>query len=152
MPQDLLSVFDIASRLNLHVKTVRNYVRDGRLKAIRIGKTYRILRSDLEAFTGHPLPPTDSEMARRRRHVEVSSVVQIDAISAEAWRRLELSLSALVQGNAKGGEPLRIESIYDRNIGRLRLIILGGANAAGAAIKFIPALLESTESGAATDR
>jgi excisionase family DNA binding protein len=34
----------------LHVRTVRKYVRDGRLKAVRIGKQYRIARDD---------PPTD---------------------------------------------------------------------------------------------
>jgi excisionase family DNA binding protein len=142
MSQDLLSVFDIASRLNLHVKTVRGYVRDGRLKGIRIGKSYRILRSDLEAFTGQPLPPSESEMARRQRHVEVSGVVQIDAISAEASTQLESSLAAFVQGSARADEALRIESIYDRNIGRMKIIVLGNANRSSAALKFISALLE----------
>ena len=47
----------VAERLGLHVKTVRNYVRDGRLKAVRIGKQYRIARADLEALTGRPEPP-----------------------------------------------------------------------------------------------
>ena len=142
MSQDLLSVFDIASRLNLHVKTVRSYVRDGRLKAIRIGKSYRILRSDLEAFTGHPLPPSEREVARRHRHLEVSSVMQIDAISAEVSSRLESSLVAYVHGNSKGNEPLRAESIYDRDIGRMKIILLGSANGTASALRFITALLE----------
>ncbi len=142
MSQDLLSVFDIASRLNLHVKTVRSYVRDGRLKGIRIGKSYRILRSDLEAFTGQPLPPSESEVARRQRHVEVSSVMQIDAISAEVSHQLESSLAAFVQGTSKADESLRIESIYDRNIGRMKIILLGSANRSSAALKFISALIE----------
>jgi excisionase family DNA binding protein len=142
MSQDLLSVFDIATRLNLHVKTVRNYVRDGRLKAVRIGKTYRILRSDLEAFTGHPLPPSESEMARRQRQVEVSGIVQIAAISAEDASRLESSIAAFVHGNTRDKESLRIDAIYDRNVGCMKLILLGGANASSAALKFISALLE----------
>jgi len=142
MSQDLLSVFDIAARLNLHVKTVRSYVRDGRLKAVRIGKSYRILSSDLEAFTGQPLPPTESELARRRRHIEASSILQIDAISAEAASELERSVAAFVHGNSTLDEPLRIESIYDRNIGRMKIILLGGANRTSAALKFIAALIE----------
>ncbi len=141
MSQDLLSVFDIATRLNLHVKTVRNYVRDGRLKAIRIGKTYRIQRSDLEAFTGHPLPPSESELARRQRQVEVSSIVQIDAISAEEASRLESSLVAFVHGNSQDQAPLRIEAIYDRAVGCMKLILLGGADGSSAALKFVSALL-----------
>jgi len=51
------SVDQVASLLGLHVKTVRGYVRDGRLKAVRIGKQYRITREDLEAFAGQPVEP-----------------------------------------------------------------------------------------------
>jgi excisionase family DNA binding protein len=142
MSQDLFSVFDIATRLNLHVKTVRNYVREGRLKATRIGKQYRIARADLEAFTGQPVPPTDSEIARRERHVEVSSIVQIDAISPEAAAQLENSLAAFVSGRAKPGEPLRIDSIYDRHTGHLKIILLGSANDTASALKLVTALLD----------
>ena len=52
MSQELYSVEQVADLLNLHVRTVRNYVREGRLKAVRIGKQYRIAREDLEAMTG----------------------------------------------------------------------------------------------------
>jgi len=143
MSQELFSVFEIATRLNLHVKTVRNFVREGKLKATRIGKQYRISRADLEAFTGHPVPPTKSEMAKRHRHVEVSSIVQIDAISQEASTQLANSLATFVYGRAKGDEPLRIETMYDPEIGRMKIILLGGANSNGTALKLITALIEN---------
>jgi excisionase family DNA binding protein len=143
MSQDLFSVFDIATRLNLHVKTVRNYVREGQLKATRIGKQYRISRADLEAFTGQPVPASESEIARRHRHVEVSGVVQIDAISPEASSQLENSLAAFVSGRAKPEEPLRIETIYDRHTGHMKIILLGGANDTGSALKLITAVLDA---------
>ena len=38
MTSNLYSAEQVAGMLNLHVKTVRRYVRDGRLKAKRIGK------------------------------------------------------------------------------------------------------------------
>ena len=142
MSQDLFSVFDIATRLNLHVKTVRNYVREGQLKATRIGKQYRISRADLEAFTGQPVPPSVSGIARRHRHVEVSGVVQIDAISPEASSQLENSLAAFVSGRAKPEEPLRIDTIYDRQTGHLKVILLGSANDTGSALKLITAVLD----------
>jgi excisionase family DNA binding protein len=142
MSQDLFSIFDIATRLNLHVKTVRNYVREGQLKATRIGKQYRISRADLEAFTGNPVPPGESEIARRQRHVEVSGIVQIDAISPEASAQLENSMSAFVSGRTKPEEPLRIETIYDQHTGHLKIILLGGANDTASALKLIAALLD----------
>jgi excisionase family DNA binding protein len=69
-------VEQVADMLGLHVKTVRAHVRDGRLKAVRIGKQYRIAREDLEALTGGaaPVPGRDAE---RDRHAEVSSIVHV---------------------------------------------------------------------------
>src|SRR5271165_1226509 len=88
MSQELYSVEEVAERLGLHVRTVRHYVREGRLKAVRIGKQYRIAREDLEALTGRPAASFDPEPVRRDRHVEVSSIVEIDAISPEAANRI----------------------------------------------------------------
>jgi excisionase family DNA binding protein len=142
MPQELFSVFEVAARLNLHVKTVRSYVREGRLKATRIGKQYRISRADLEAFTGHPVLPTERELAKRHRHIEVSSIVQVDAIGPEESERLASSLSAFAYGRAKGEEPLRIETMYDRHLGRMKLILIGAPNGTSAALKLLTALVE----------
>jgi excisionase family DNA binding protein len=139
---ELLSVFDIASRLKLHVKTVRGYVRDGRLKAVRIGKQYRIRRSDLEAFTGVPLPLSDSERAKRQRAVEVSCVVGVDAISPEAAKLIETSLAAFARREGSSDEPLRADTIYDQDVGHLKIALFGGPNSTAAALKLTAALLE----------
>jgi excisionase family DNA binding protein len=141
-PPELLSVFDIAKRLNLHVKTVRGYVRDGRLKAVRIGKQYRIRRADLEEFTGLPLPLTESERAKRRREVSVSCVVGIDAISPESSGRVESSLKAFAHRDGDVGEALRAEAIYDQDIGHLKVTLFGGVNSTAAALNLIGALIE----------
>jgi excisionase family DNA binding protein len=140
--QDLLSVFDIAKRLKLHVKTVRNYVREGRLKAVRIGKQYRIARSDLEAFTGFPLPLTDSERAKRQRDVRTSSVVEIDAISPESSTQLESALKAFAHRSEGGEEAVRVEAIYDQDIGHLKLMLFGGAAGTASALMLVTALLK----------
>ena len=66
MPQELYSVEQVAEILGLHVKTVRGYVREGRLKAVRIGKQYRIAAEDLAAMTGRTVASLRPEPARRR--------------------------------------------------------------------------------------
>src|SRR5580658_6214220 len=88
MPQELYSVEQVADLLNLHVRTVRNYVREGRLKAVRIGKQYRIAREDLEALTGRPAAALEREPVRRHRHVEVSSIIEVDAVSPDTANRV----------------------------------------------------------------
>ena len=143
MADELLSVFDIASRLNVHVRTVRNYVRDGRLRAIRVGKQYRISREDLEAFTGSALPQTASERARREGGNEVSSIVQIDAISPDRAAELERALAAHVVAERDRGATLNAECVYDREIGRLKVVVLGNLDSGSTALKFIGAWLES---------
>ncbi len=134
MPEELYSVEQVADRLGLHVKTVRNYVREGRLKAVRIGKQYRIARQDLEAMTGRSEPPL--EPVRRTRHVEVSSIVEIDAISPESANRLMTSL----MGGAKG---IRIETIYNAERGHMKIILVGSMDSNAAYFKLIELILES---------
>jgi hypothetical protein len=109
---------------------------------VRIGKQYRITRADLEAFTGHPLPLTESEAAKRHRHVESSSVVQVDAIGPESVTRLEQSLAALAHGAPKEYGGLKVDTIYDRHLGRLKVIVIGGLDDTAAALKLINALVE----------
>jgi excisionase family DNA binding protein len=140
--QELLSVFDIAKRLKLHVKTVRNYVREGRLKAVRIGKQYRVARTDLEAFTGFPLPLTDGERAKRRRRVGASCVVEIDAIDPESASALENALKAFAHRSEAGDDEVRVEAIYDRAIGHLKVMLFGGAAGTASALTLVGALLK----------
>lgn len=51
-PERLLTVQEVAQRLNLTYETVRRYVHDGRLKGIKFGNRggWRIRERDLEAF------------------------------------------------------------------------------------------------------
>ncbi|MDH6118536.1 helix-turn-helix domain-containing protein [Kitasatospora sp. GAS204B] len=134
------SVDQVADLLGLHVRTVRSYVRDGRLKATRVGKQYRITREDLAVFTGAPAPAS----VGRVRHAEVSAVVQIDAISAEEATRLVNTVVATVQGPRSGGaaDHLRVEHVYDEERATLKVIVLGGLEATAELLKVIDALSE----------
>lgn len=51
MEETLLTVGQAADVLGVHHQTIRGYIRDGHLKARRIGsRTIRISASDLDAF------------------------------------------------------------------------------------------------------
>ena len=140
MTQPLYSVEQVASLLGLHVKTVRTYVRGGKLKATRIGKQYRISRADLEEFTGHPVPAPAREAARRERRVETSCIVQVDAISQAAVSRLATTLTAAVAGEPH--DPgVRVEAVYDEERAHLKLILLGGLDTVSSLLKMTEALL-----------
>lgn len=127
----LYTVSEVAELLGLHVRTVRTYVRDGRLKAVRIGKQYRISRADFEALTSHPAPrPADGDPtvgAAPRRHLEVSSIVQIDAIDPDAASRLATLVTASAQFPRDTRAALRVQTVYDKERARMKIVILGDA-------------------------
>jgi excisionase family DNA binding protein len=138
LSQHLYSVGQVAERLGLHVRTVRNYVRDGQLKAARIGRQYRIAHADLEAFTGQPAPRTALEGARRR--VEVTSIVQMDAIGRDAADRLTTLLMASVAGPRDGNDRIRIQTGYDEESASMKVVILGGAAATAELLRLVGVL------------
>jgi len=118
----LLSVEQVAERLGLHVRTVRAYLRSGRLKGVRIGKQYRIAREDLDTLTGRS---GAFEPVRRTRHIDVSSIVQVDAISPDSVSRLTNMLMAAAKAPREEDHALRIDTTYDEERARLKVFISG---------------------------
>jgi excisionase family DNA binding protein len=143
MADILYSPEQVADLLGLHVRTVRNYVRSGQLKAVRIGKQYRIAREDLAAMTGRPAAAFDREPVRRQRHVEVSSIVEIDAVSPETADRITNLLMGAAHGRPQEMEPLQVKTIYDRERARLKVILVSGMETNASLFKLIHAALES---------
>lgn len=47
-PEEFLTVAEVAEMLKLNQQTVRNWIDQGSLRALRVGRRVRILRSDLE--------------------------------------------------------------------------------------------------------
>nr|WP_033401311.1 helix-turn-helix domain-containing protein [Actinokineospora enzanensis] len=133
----MLSVEQVADELGLHVRTVRGYVRDGRLKAVRIGKQYRIARADLEALTGVPAP--------RVRHTDVAATVRIEGIGRGDLDRLATALTAAAQSGADDPVPLRVQLSYDEERASLTVMLLGGLAATTELLGLVRVLTEAEE-------
>lgn len=58
MDDEYLKVSDIVKRLQVTRQAVYNWIGEGRLKAIKVGRSLRISRSSLEAFI-QPVQPGD---------------------------------------------------------------------------------------------
>jgi excisionase family DNA binding protein len=139
--KQLFTADEVAGRLNLHVKTIRRFIREGRLPAKRIGKEYRITRSALDEFAGTSADPGDVPITRTRQ-VLVSSIVDVDAISPEDSQRITTLIMAGL--NARRGEPdfPRVDSLYDADRGRLRIMITASPTLTCDLIQTIAALTE----------
>ncbi|TMQ90701.1 helix-turn-helix domain-containing protein [Actinomadura soli] len=131
----MYSVEEVADLLGLHVRTVRGYIRAGRLTAVRIGKQYRISAADLEALTGRRPPPASAAP------VEVSSIVQVDGVDRVAADRLSTLVLAAVNTGGGSGDQLRVQAVHDEERSRMKIVILGGAAATADVLRLIDAVI-----------
>jgi excisionase family DNA binding protein len=143
MEDSVLSIEQVAEHLGLHVKTVRNYVREGRLKAVRIGKQYRIAAADLATMMGRTVSSLEPQPVRRTRYVEVYSVVEVDAVSPQLSERVTNMLLGAANGRDNAQDDrLQVQAIYDAPRGRLKLILIGSIDTTTALLKVIKAMVE----------
>ena len=136
----MYSLDQVAERLGLHVRTVRAYVRTGRLKAIRIGKQYRVAREELESIVG---TSNSRDAVSRRRRAEVSSVVQMDAVTQNMVLRVADHLRSAVETPRDDGSALRVETIYDKGHAQLKVIVIGSLSAAANVFGLLGAILDA---------
>ncbi len=136
MSEDLYTVERAAERLGVHAKTVLRFIHDGRLRATRIGKAYRILRSDLDAFAG--VAPGASATAAR-----ATAIVDIADTSMELSRRLATALQAMVMSNEARPQPIQLDTVYDPERRHLKVVIIAAPADAAALLRHLDGLLEA---------
>ncbi|MDO8378649.1 helix-turn-helix domain-containing protein [Phenylobacterium sp.] len=139
--QDLFTVDQVADRLQLHPKTVRQYIRDGRLTATRIGKSYRIAARDLAALAGEAAAVGEPEVLGTRE-VQVATTVDIHAVDPDTVHRLTTLLTANLNGPQDPGRAARLDLMHDARRGRLRIVIAGGPKVTADLLRLIQAVTE----------
>jgi excisionase family DNA binding protein len=135
MSDEVYTVEQFAERLKLHPKTVLRFIREGRLRAVKVGRGYRILRSDLEAFG---LMPQPSNAAR----VRVTSIVDVPDISPERAQQLtRLITSARITSEAPP-DPMSIDVAHDPIRRSVKVILVGSPGDVSAMLRILSAWLE----------
>jgi excisionase family DNA binding protein len=120
MSQELCTVEFAAQRLKLHPKTVLRFIREGRLRATRVGKSYRIVRADLEAFAGVAVPENASAKA-----AWLTSIVDIPDVGPELARRWAQQVPSALLAKPADGAAVRADVVYDPAQSHLKIIVVG---------------------------
>jgi excisionase family DNA binding protein len=120
MSEELYTVEQASGRLKLHAKTVLRAIREGRLRATRVGKSYRILRSDLDTFAG--VPPRSSTAANSASITTIVDIPDIGPDAAQTWAR---TITAALNARPHGGPLLRADVIYQPERSHLKIIVVG---------------------------
>lgn len=136
---------EVAELLGLHVRTIRRFISEDKIKATRVGKQYRIAENELRQLIGSALPPKFVETQKRHRRIITSTTVDIEPISqAEQERLINLLLGAFHSLNAAQNSR-RFDSIYEEGKGRLRLLINADLDMTNAIFGMIRGILEDTK-------
>lgn len=116
---ELCTVEDAAQKLRLHPRTILRFIHEGRLPATRVGKAFRILRSDFEAFAGLPARSQAPEPPK------VTCIVDVPNVGEPLARRWAHALPGALNAKASGdGRPVRPEIIHDPERSELRIVLV----------------------------
>jgi excisionase family DNA binding protein len=138
----LLSVEQVAQILRLNVRTVRNYVRSGSLKATRIGKQYRIGLADLETFTGRAVTSHAERVLSSGGRVEISTVINMLGVSPALATRISNMLTATADVLRSIEQPVAVSMTYDEPLDRLRVLLAAELKSTRDFLALITAVLE----------
>jgi excisionase family DNA binding protein len=136
MSEELYTVDAAAERLKLHAKTVLRFIRDGRLRATKVGKSYRILRSELDALAGAPARPAVAAESR------VTGIVDVSDVDPELARRLA-NVAGVRLGREAMPDPMSIDIAYDPMRRHVKVVLIGSLGDVAATLKMIQAILEA---------
>jgi excisionase family DNA binding protein len=129
---------EVASKLGLHVRTIRRFIRNGKLRATRIGKQYRISAVELAALAA---PASPAPVISRVRRVLVTSIVDIDAISRTESDRITTLVTSIFTAARDSGHK-RVDTLYFEEQGRLRITIHADAGYTASLLGMINGVLE----------
>lgn len=134
MSEEVYTVEQFAERLKLHPKTILRFIKEGRLRAVKVGRAYRILRSDLEAFG--LAPPRSAPGAR------TTAIVDIPNVSPERAQQIARTLTSTRMGAGAPAEPMNIDIAHDPLTKQVKVVLVGSPMDVAALLRLVDVLLE----------
>lgn len=145
MTNDYYTVEQISNMLNIHPKTIQRYIREGKLRATKIGKGWRITGHDLSTFTESNSYETPTSGNRLLRTITASSVIDIITGGKEDAIRIMNTLTASL--NAKPSEygQSSMQSQYIERENMVRVTLWGEIRFMAIMMDTIAALTEQNK-------
>ncbi len=144
MDNTYFTVEQVSELLSLHPKTVQRYIREGKLRATKIGKGWRIAGHDLSVFTENA-PEIPQKSAENATGVTVSAVADITVRGKDEAIRIMTSLSAALNSKPSGYGPSSLHTQYIESSAIVRVTLWGGARFTAVMMDAIAALTDNNE-------
>lgn len=148
MEQLFYSVKELAQILALHPKTVQRFIRQGTIKARKIGRAWKISQQNLKEYAHAELKPKDSFKKQAKNQqtnpkITVSAVIEITNQNSEEASRLSNSLIALLNSKDPAWSKTRYDFIYQPETQKAKFILYGSPQFISSIMKIFEVLLQS---------
>lgn len=125
MIKDYYTVEQISEMLDIHPKTIQRYIREGRLRASKIGKSWRITGHDLSVFIESDNNTKPDMENRPERSVIASSVIDIIVDGKEEAIRIMNTLTATLNAKPPEYGKSSMQSQYIERENMIRVTLWG---------------------------
>ncbi len=157
MENKFYTIDQVAEILGIHHKTVRKFIKEGKLNANKLGKQWRISPLDLERFTKVEDSIDESEAISYDEEIElsnnelnfevkneikVSSVIDLEGIDSDEYSRISNMLLAVMNCKNDSLQKNTINIKYSKNVDRLRVMLWANINTTKEVLDVIEMLRE----------
>jgi len=149
MAEKYYTVEQISGLLKIHPKTIQRYIREGKLRANKIGKSWRITGHDLSVFIEDEkntyVPGEQNEKLPGRDRFKVSSVVDISVYDKDDAAQITNMLTGALNSKPSeyGSSSMHTQYIIEEN--KIRISLWGGIRFMEVMMNSISALAEQIE-------
>ncbi len=137
MQESFYTVEQIAQMLQMHPKTVQRYIREGKLRAVKVGKGWRVSGHDLSVFTEN-VPEQSGEVPT----AVVSCVADVSMADQNNAIRLMNTLTAALNSKPASAGQTSMQTQYIPQEQKLRITLYGSARTTAAMLDAIATLTE----------
>lgn len=141
MGTKLYSIADLTTILNLHPKTILRFIGEGKIKARKIGRSWRITEDDLRVYCHGELhtestPKKSPDYETIGERISVSAVVEIKEQNSEEASRISNSFMAMLNSDRDSDGKSRFDFFYYPEIEKAKYVFYGSP-------KFVADILNS---------
>lgn len=161
MEDKFYTIDQVAAILGMHHKTIRKFITEGKLKANKVGKQWRITGHDLSNFTEDNGVSNKRDLSAGKidfstnnvevgygseRKINIATVVDINEVNMDAYRKLSNMLLAVMNSKDAKMNDATINLKHYPEGGNVKVMLWGSVEFTKEMLDFIEVLINSKES------
>lgn len=119
------TVEQVATLLTMHPKTIQRYIREGRLRANKVGKSWRVTGHDLSVFTENIGLKKDTSPEGSQNKINISCVADISVDETNEGMRIVNLLTAAMNCKPEEYGTSTMYAQYLEHEGKVRVTLWG---------------------------